>query len=181
MTDHTSNDNIPAQMLWAHKHLGSWRAVAALCGTNPRTGKPVGAALAWHYAMGRRAIPDAVVECWQESMASGAVKTRKRKDRVSIEVSPEVRRALRSSIKQPGDTWDDAFNRVLADTEPGSVPHLLGYLFGSTIEAMIRDLEYPLEAPQLYATVDTTTINWWLDRMRLELSMRKTPDWVRKD
>ena len=41
----TQHPEIALQMQWAHKALGTWEAVAELCGNNPRTGLPVKSAL----------------------------------------------------------------------------------------------------------------------------------------
>jgi len=173
-------------MQWAHRHLGTWEAVAKLCGNNPRTGLPVKSALAWWYASGRRPIPDAVTEAWQANVTPAMLKAwapRRRKERVSIECSPEVRDALRNSIKQHDDTWDDAFKRILTDTEPGSAPHLFSLLTKRTLEAVLNDLgtvhEYPLGYPA--SDAEQRAVAWLVDRLELELSMRQTPDWAREE
>lgn len=188
MTKDTQHPEIAAQMRWAHKALGTWEAVAKLCGDNPRTGKPVGQALAWLYAAKRRPIPDAVVKAWQANVTEADLNAwapRRRVPRVSIEVSPETRDALRNSIKRNDDTWNDAFKRILADTGLGSVAHLFGFLDKRTLEMVAEELEVAIYARGTdgYYLDDTTirTIQWWLDRLELELSMRKTPDWARKD
>lgn len=188
MTKDTQHPEIALQMQWAHKALGTWEAVARLCGDNPRTDLPVKSALAWWYASGRRPIPGAVTEAWQANVTPAMLKAwapRRRKERVSIECSPEVRDALRNSIKQHDDTWDDAFRRILTDTEPGSAPHLFGFLDERTLKMIAEELEAAVYARGAdgYYLDDTTirTIQWWLDRLELELSMRKTPDWARED
>jgi len=182
----TQHTEIALQMQWAHRHLGTWEAVAKLCGNNPRTGLPVKSALAWWYASGRRPIPDAVTEAWQANVTPAMLKAwapRRRKERVSIECSPEVRDALRNSIKQHDDTWDDAFKRILTDTEPGSAPHLFSLLTKRTLEAVLNDLgtvhEYPLGYPA--SDAEQRAVAWLVDRLELELSMRQTPDWAREE
>ena len=182
----TQHTEIALQMQWAHRHLGTWEAVAKLCGNNPRTGLPVKSALAWWYASGRRPIPDAVAETWQANVTPAMLKAwapRRRKERVSIECSPEVRDALRNSIKQHDDTWDDAFKRILTDTEPGSAPHLFSLLTKRTLEAVLNDLgtvhEYPLGYPA--SDAEQRAVAWLVDRLELELSMRQTPDWAREE
>ena len=187
MTKDTQHPEIALQMQWAHRRLGTWEAVARLCGDNPRTGLPVKSALAWWYASGRRPIPDAVVKAWQANVTPDMLKAwapRRRKERVSIECSPEVRDALRNSIKRHGDTWDDAFRRILADTEPGSAPHLFSLLSTQPMLAVKDDLDLAIYLANDvdYYLDDATirTIQWWLDRLELELSMRQAPDWARK-
>ena len=186
MTKDTQHTEIALQMQWAHKALGTWEAVAELCGDNPRTNRPVGQALAWLYAAKRRPIPDAVAETWQANVTPDMLRQwapRRRKERVSIECSPEVRDALRNSIKRHGDTWDDAFKRILADTEPGSAPHLFGLLSKAVLVLVVDDLEDFVEHPLSYEAGDAEqrAVAWWLDRLELELSMRQTPDWARRD
>lgn len=192
MTIDTQHPEIALQMRWAHKALGTWEAVAKLCGNNPRTGLPVKSALAWWYASGRRPIPDAVIEAWQANVTPAMLKAwapRRRKERVSIECSPEVRDALRNSIKRHDDTWNDAFKRILTDTEPGSVSHLFGMLGVQALFAAKDDLDMLLVYQEKgwwqidpgYTDADIATVHWWLDRLKLELSMRKTPDWARED
>lgn len=186
MTNDTQHPEIALQMRWAHKALGTWEAVARLCGDNPRTGLPVKSALAWWYASGRRPIPDAVVETWQANVTPAMLKRwapRARQPRVSIEVPPDTHRALRNSIKKPGDTWADAFSRILSDTEPGSAAHLFSLLTKRTLEAVLNDLgtvhEYPLGYPA--SDAEQRAVAWLVDRLELELSMRQTPDWAREE
>lgn len=186
MTNDTQHPEIALQMQWAHKALGTWDAVAKLCGDNPRTGLPVKSALAWWYASGRRPVPDAVTEAWQANVTPAMLKAwapRRRKERVSIECSREVRDALRNSIKQHDDTWDDAFKRILTDTEPGSAPHLFSLLSKAVLVLVVDDLEDFVEHPLGYEAGDTEqrAVAWLLDRAELELSMRQAPDWARKD
>ena len=182
----TQHTKIALQMRWAHRRLGTWEAVAKLCGNNPRIGLPVKSALAWWYASGRRPVPDAVTEAWQANVTPAMLKAwapRRRKERVSIECSREVRDALRNSIKQHDDTWDDAFKRILTDTEPGSAPHLFSLLSKAVLVLVVDDLEDFVEHPLGYEAGDTEqrAVAWLLDRAELELSMRQAPDWARKD
>jgi len=188
MTDHTDSTQIVAQLVLAHQKLGSWAAVARLLGDNPKTGKPYGATMAWHFGSGKRPIPAAAVAAWKANVTPAMLRSwgpRKRVPRVSIECSPSTRDALRNSIKRHGDTWDDAFSRILSDTEPGSVPHLFGFLDTWILSMVSEELEAAIYARGAdgYYLDDTTirTIQWWIDRAELELSMRKTPDWARKD
>ena len=183
MEDHTDNQQIAAEMLAAHRELGSWAKVAKRLGTNPKTGRPYSGTMAWFYGTGRREITDAVAKAWKRAGP------RKRVPRVSIEVSPHTRNALRNGIKKHGDTWDDAFKRILDDTEPGSVSHLFGMLGAQALFAVKDDLDLLLvyqekgwwEIDPGYTDADIATVHWWLDRLELELSMRKTPDWARED
>ena len=187
MTDHTDNKEIASQMILAHRGLGSWSAVAKLCGLNSK-GEPWSPTMAWWWGNGRRTTPDSVAEAWQANVTPATLKAwapRQRVPRVSIEVSPHTRNALRNSIKKHGDTWDDAFKRILADTEPGSVSHLFGLLDGRTLEMVAEELEvaiYARGADGYYlCDADILAVQWMLDRAALELSMRKTPDWVREE
>ena len=191
MTDHTDNKEIASQMILAHRGLGSWSAVAKLCGLNSK-GEPWSPTMAWWWGNGRRTTPDSVAEAWQANVTPAMLKAwapRQRVPRVSIEVSPHTRNALRNSIKKHGDTWDDAFKRILADTEPGSVPHLFGMLGVQALFAAKDDLDLLLVYQEKgwwqidpgYTDADIATVHWWLDRLELELSMRKTPDWVREE
>ena len=191
MTNDTQHPEIALQMRWAHKALGTWEAVAKLCGDNPRTGLPVKSALAWWYASGRRPIPDAVAETWQANVTPAELKAwapRRRVPRVSIEVSPGIRDSLRLRLKRPDDTWDDVFSRVLSDTHTGSAPHLFTMLGAQALFGVIDDLELGLHYRMAgwndhfeYTDADIATIQWWLDRLKLELSMRHTPDWAREE
>lgn len=192
MTNDTQHPEIALQMRWAHRALGTWEAVANLCGNNPRTNRPVGQALAWLYAAKRRPIPDAVAETWQANVTPAMLKAwapRRRVPRVSIEVSPEIRDSLRLRLKRPDDTWDDVFSRVLSDTHTGSAPHLFGMLGVQALLAVKDDLDLLLVYQEKgwwqidpgYTDADIATVHWWLDRLELELSMRQTPDWARED
>lgn len=177
------------ELALAHRGLGSWSAVAALCGDNPKTEKPYSPTMAWWWASGQRAAPDHVADAWYANVTRGMLKSwlpRRRKERVSIEVSPSTRDSLRLRLKQPDDTWDDAFSRVLSDTHTGSAPHLFGCLGIQALQSVIADLELAVYYHGVgynggfkYTDDDMTTIHWWLDRAELELSMRKTPDWFR--
>lgn len=183
MEDHTQHTEIATEMLMAHRELGSWVKVAKRLGTNPKTGRPYSGTMAWFYGTGRREITDAVAKAWKRTGP------RKRVPRVSIEVSPEIRDSLRLRLKQPGDTWDDAFSRVLSDTHAGSAPHLFGMLGVQALLAVKDDLDLLLVYQEKgwwqidpgYTDADIATVHWWLDRLKLELSMRQTPDWARKE
>ena len=190
MTDHTDNKEIASQMILAHRGLGSWSAVAKLCGLNSK-GEPWSPTMAWWWGNGRRPIPETVAIAWQINVTPAMLRSwapRQRVPRVSIEVSPEMRDSLRLRLKQPGDTWDDAFGRVLNDTHTGSAPHLFSFLSPETLDEIMGDLSLqclivrsidPFEFALSYE--DKVTAHWWLDRLELELSMRKTPDWARKE
>lgn len=186
MIDHTDSQEIVSQIVLAHRALGSWAAVANLLGNNPKTGRPYSPAMAWHFGSGRRPIADTVIEAWQKNVTPAMLKSwepRKRNPRVSIEVSPEVRDHLRSSIKKDGDTWDDAFLRLLDDREPGNVPHLFSVLSVSSLLGLKDDLDLALYYYRvgdfLYTEDDVRMMAWWLYRLDLELSMRNPPDWAR--
>jgi hypothetical protein len=188
MTDHTDSTQIVAQLVLAHQKLGSWAAVAKLLGDNPKTGKPYGAAMAWHFGSSKRPVPAAAVAAWQANVTPAMLRSwgpRKRVPRVSIEVSPSTRDALRSRIKQHGETWDDTFSRVLADTEAGSAPHLFGLLGVQALLAIRDDLRLAMYHQNFgdlhYTDTDMRAIEWLLDRAELELSMRQQPDWARRE
>lgn len=111
--------NIAAQMALAHRGLGSWAAVARLCGNHPRTGRPHSAAAAWFYGTGSRPIPDEVAEAWCANVTSSMLKSwapRQRRPRACIEVSPETAARLRER-KLDGETWDETLTRLLAQGE----------------------------------------------------------------
>jgi hypothetical protein len=191
MTDHTRSTETASQLVLAHQKLGSWAAVASLLGDNPKTGKPYGPAMAWHFGSGKRPIPDTAIEAWQKNVTPAMLRSwgpRIRQPRVSIEVSPETRDALRNSIKKSGDTWDDAFSRILSDTEPGSAPHLFGFVGVNVLHAIKDDIDLALYYHRVgydcgftYTDEDICVAHWWLDRLELELSMRKAPDWQEVD
>ena len=107
--------SIAAQMALAHRGLGSWAAVARLCGGNPRTGRPHSAAAAWFYGTGSRRVPDAVAEAWARNVTDGDLRAwapRQRRPRACIEVSPETAARLRER-KRAGETWDETLARLL--------------------------------------------------------------------
>lgn len=111
-----NNTEIVAQMALAHRGLGSWAAVARLCGNHPRTGRPVSAAAAWFYGTGSRPIPDAVAETWAANVTPSTLRLwapRQRRPRTCIEVSPETAARLREQ-KLADETWDEAMTRLLA-------------------------------------------------------------------
>lgn len=106
---------IVAQMALAHRGLGSWAAVARLCGNHPRTGRPHSAAAAWFYGTGSRPIPDEVAEAWCANVTPSTLRLwapRQRRPRTCIEVSPETAARLRER-KLPGETWDETLTRLL--------------------------------------------------------------------
>jgi hypothetical protein len=123
MTDHTPNAEIVAQLVLAHQKLGSWAAVAKLLGDNPKTGKPYGATMAWHFGSGKRPIPAAAVAAWKTNVTPAMLRSwgpRKRVPRVSIEVRPSTRDALRN-LK--GDsTWDDLLFRAALELSSSLTP-----------------------------------------------------------
>ena len=109
------NANVAAQMALAHRGLGSWAAVARLCGNHPRTGRPHSAAAAWFYGTGSRPVPDEVAEAWRQNVTPSMLKAwapRQRRPRACIEVSPETAARLRER-KLDGETWDETLERLL--------------------------------------------------------------------